>query len=190
MIRDLKRPRWSLAEAMENEGLAAHMGSANTDWLAAMRFELVELRGSRQLIEIGEILITPAGLLVRLEIAQGDEMHAHPVKVRGNTARVTIGEPHTVDAGLNLDPIRRHPYADHAIRLQKKVWLQLRQVKTKLPQRVHQPRGVLRMHRHPNVQIRCGSRGAMEGDRVTADDQVLNAVVVQQPQELFEVPGQ
>jgi len=45
IIRDLKRARWSLAEAMENAGLAAHMGSANPDWLAAMRFELVELRG-------------------------------------------------------------------------------------------------------------------------------------------------
>lgn len=45
VIRDLKRARWSLAEAMENAGLADHMGSANSDWLAAMRLELVELRG-------------------------------------------------------------------------------------------------------------------------------------------------
>jgi hypothetical protein len=45
VIRDLKRARWSLAEAMENAGLADHMGSANPDWLAAMRSELGELRG-------------------------------------------------------------------------------------------------------------------------------------------------
>lgn len=43
---DLKRTRWSLAQAMENAGLADHMGSANSNWLAAIRLELVELRGA------------------------------------------------------------------------------------------------------------------------------------------------
>jgi hypothetical protein len=46
IIRDLKRARWLLAEATENAGLADHMGSANPDWLAAIRLELVELRGA------------------------------------------------------------------------------------------------------------------------------------------------
>jgi hypothetical protein len=44
IVQDLNRVRWSLAEAMENAGLAAHMGSAHPDWLKAIRRELVELR--------------------------------------------------------------------------------------------------------------------------------------------------
>jgi hypothetical protein len=44
IIQDLNRTRWSLAEAMENAGLADHMGSADPDWLKAMRHECVELR--------------------------------------------------------------------------------------------------------------------------------------------------
>jgi hypothetical protein len=44
IIQDLNRTRWSLAEAMENAGLADHMGSADPDWLKVMRRECVELR--------------------------------------------------------------------------------------------------------------------------------------------------
>jgi polysaccharide deacetylase 2 family uncharacterized protein YibQ len=44
IIQELNRTRWSLAEAMENAGLANHMGSAHPDWLKAMRHECVELR--------------------------------------------------------------------------------------------------------------------------------------------------
>jgi hypothetical protein len=44
IIQDLNRTRWSLAEAMENVGLANHMGSADPDWLKAMRRECAELR--------------------------------------------------------------------------------------------------------------------------------------------------
>jgi hypothetical protein len=44
IIQDLNRTRWSLAEAMENAGLANHVGSADPDWLKAMRHECVELR--------------------------------------------------------------------------------------------------------------------------------------------------
>jgi hypothetical protein len=43
-LQDLNRTRWSLAEAMENAGLANHMGSAAPDWLKAMRSECSELR--------------------------------------------------------------------------------------------------------------------------------------------------
>jgi len=44
IIQDLNRTRWSLTEAMENAGLADHMGSAHPDWLKAMRREFIELR--------------------------------------------------------------------------------------------------------------------------------------------------
>jgi hypothetical protein len=44
VIHELTRARWSLAQAMEHAGLAAHMGSAQPEWLKAMRREFVELR--------------------------------------------------------------------------------------------------------------------------------------------------
>ena len=63
------------------------------------------------------------------------------------------------------------------------VWV----IKSKLPRRITCPLGFLLIYGNPHVNV-IGGRGiAVECNGIAADQQIFNAIVVQQLQELFEV---
>jgi len=74
------------------------------------------------MVEVGQVLVAPACAFVGLELRQRDERHRKSVQLSRYSVRVTIGETHPVDAGLNLDTIRSDTHADDAVGSKKKLW--------------------------------------------------------------------
>jgi len=74
IVRGLKRARWSLAQALENAGLAKHLGSADSEWLAGLEGEFRELRNEiRRLILDYEDQAKSAGEVKPVEAESGKE---------------------------------------------------------------------------------------------------------------------
>ena len=79
------------------------------------------------------------------------------------------------------------PHSQHFIFLQKKVLIHFRKVKAEFFDYVNQLFGVSRTHTNPDVHIAGCPWIAMIPDGIPADQQIFNAVGIQQFQKILQV---
>ena len=128
-----------------------------------------------------------SSFLVELEMREVDQVHLNLIEDVDDTRSITLSKTYPGDAGRDLDPNRWHTHPDDLAFFQEKVQRESGEIEPKLPEHRHDPFCISRMNCDPDVHIGGGPRIAMIGHCVTTDEQVLNLMCVEQPQELFEV---
>lgn len=86
---------------------------------------------SRQIFQIRQIVIPPAGPLVLLEICEIDEAHLNPVYFPDYPEWIILLETTTWDRGENLQPDGRHTHPDNPVFLQEMVGREIGDVKAR-----------------------------------------------------------
>src|SRR3954470_7635667 len=135
---------------------------------------------SREVLEVREILVASAGLLVRLEIAEIDEAHRCAVDLPQDPGRIALLEPDAGDRGEDLQADGRHAHPDDLVVLQEQIRREVGDVEAEFPEhRDHRlrRRGPLP---DPDVHVHRRARIAVVADGVPAHQEVLNLMSVEQ----------
>lgn len=99
----------------------------------------------------------------------------------------TLGKRHARDVGKYFDAERRDAHAVNPVRLQELLCGHALVLETEGAQNVGHTLRVFQGLSDPDVHIACCAWVAVKDDGVAADEQILNAVRIQQFQEVFEV---
>jgi hypothetical protein len=94
------------------------------------------------------------------------------------------------DFRQHLDPHRGRTPADNAVFHQEKPGRQIRSIEAELLERGYHSLGVLGMARNPDIKVVGRSRVAVIADRIAANQEIFNAMGIEQSQEPFEVMRQ
>src|SRR5262245_22982127 len=87
---------------------------------------------SGEVVEIGEVFIAPAGLLIPLKIGQRDEPDRNAIQFSGDALRITFGKPYAIDAGLDFDAVWRSTHADDTVIAEEQVGDQFGKIEPEL----------------------------------------------------------
>jgi hypothetical protein len=122
----------------------------------------------------------PTGcLLVLLEILQVDEIYAHSINFNLDPGGIAVCEIHSGDARQQVHTAWRVSQPDDLIGYEKIRRLQPERSEAKLLERFDNVGSVVRGQGDPDVQVLGVAGMPMQCDRLSADDQVENAVIVE-----------
>jgi hypothetical protein len=142
----------------------------------------------RQILQIRQVLRPPAGRLVLPQTSQTDHGNHDFLNPDQLFFAVTRFELDSGDRGEDLNPDGWHSHANHVIPVKKQAGGQPRRGEPELAKGALNSGGVFRINVDPHVEIVGGPDMTVDADRVSANQQVFNAVRVERLQELFEVP--
>lgn len=144
--------------------------------------------GFAERIEVCQIRRPAAGALVGHELPQPNDGHRLAIDLTGlhTGKRLLPGNP--VDAGQQVDAHRRTAQLDNAVRQTEVLGRKADAAETEGIQRSQDPQCVFRGGVNLKVQIAGETRPPMVGQRVSFDEQVLNAVRVERRKQISEVP--
>src|SRR6202035_325574 len=128
------------------------------------------------MVEVGEILVAASCALVRLEVIESNDADVDVTKRRVHGAGIARLELDAGDCRQQLDPERRSTQANHAVRAEKQLCRQLRNVEAEGSEYRDQLLRRVLAHGNPDVDVRRRARMAVEADGVATDDQVANAM--------------
>ena len=138
-----------------------------------------------QLLQIGEVPQPAAGLLVGSQILHADQVDRDSSHVGDDTVPKALRELDTRNRCKNLDSKGRQSHPNNL------AWFceqfRRRSGESELPQHRGHLLRVAGADTHPDVDVTGGARIAVVVHGIAANDQVLDFMRVQQPQELFEV---
>jgi hypothetical protein len=139
------------------------------------------------MLQVVQIAWPPTHPFVRLQIVKTDHFDGCASDRLSERSCVAVFEPDSVDVGENLDSQWGDSHPDDAIRLNEKIRFENGGVEPELLQARNDPQGIFTTTVDPDIHISSRSQVPVKRNRESADEQVLNVVVVQQPQELAEV---
>ncbi|HEY7186136.1 MAG TPA: hypothetical protein VH436_06285 [Vicinamibacterales bacterium] len=139
------------------------------------------------MIEVGEILVTSGGTFVSLQVGEADDSDRHVCEDCIDRPRGAVVELNSRNAGQHFDAHWRPTQSNYLIGTHEERWRQLWRIEAELANGGNDSGCRFLALRNPDIDIRRGARVAVKADCIAIDDEVLNAVGVQQFQELAEV---
>ena len=131
--------------------------------------------------------MSACGFFVGFQMRQIDNGNFNSIQICTSSRCETFFELNARDTREQLDAHGRNAHPDDLSLFHKKVSGESRRLKAKFFQNTHESFGVIWMDADPHIQIGSGARISVKGDGISSDDQILNAVGVEQLQEFFEV---
>ena len=113
-------------------------------------------------------------------VVEVDKVDRYAINDLSHSLRIARVEIDTRYGRHDFNPQRRLAHADNLVFLKEQFFSELLDIETELSDRRDRVGGVPRMAGHPDVQVDGRPWVAMIPDGIPADEQVLNAVGVQQ----------
>jgi len=141
----------------------------------------------RELLQVCEVLVSAGGLLVELKVFEIDQVGRDAVNGIVNSFLVALGEIDAGDSGRDFYSHRWQAQPNDLPWLQEQFRRQVGRIEAEVFERRDDFVGVVGVDRDPQVHVGRGAGITVVAYGVPADEEVLNAVGVEQSQELFEV---
>ena len=126
---------------------------------------------------------------VREQVGEADDVDRDAVYLRRNPPRVAVRKITPGNTRQNFDPQRLDAHANDPAFFQEEMLPQFRRGEPELPDDGHHPGGVLRTDGYPEVHVPGVAVVAVVADGIAADEDVVNAVGIQQLQKVAKVRG-
>ena len=124
---------------------------------------------------------------VQFQLREANDVDWHPVNDISNALSIGIRKLHPRNRGQDLQPKWRVAHPDNVIGLQEQIRGDTSCTEAECSKDSHQLLSIVGMDGNPNIHIAGRTRIAVIADRIATDEQIVNLMIVQQLQELFEV---
>jgi len=145
------------------------------------------LRIFAQGFEIRLVLEAAGGSLVGDQMISIEKEYRETIQLAGYALGPSVGGGDTGDGGQQIDPVGRPAELNHLIRFSEVAGAEASQGKPKLVECGHDTSGVLFTRYNKQINVTGVARAPVEGKSKSANNQVLNAVRVEQLDKLSQI---